>query len=98
MIKLLGVPFDENSSYLKGAALAPNRIRKMEKEGSANRFCEMGKDIKNGKVYEDLGDIKIASFDPAYAYRTILSRVNDEIADGSKLLCFVVITLFHSPL
>ena len=40
MIKLLGIPYDANSSYLRGPALAPKQIRLMEIEGSANRFCE----------------------------------------------------------
>jgi arginase family enzyme len=35
IIKLLGIPFDGNSFFLKGSALAPLRIRQMETDGSA---------------------------------------------------------------
>ena len=40
MIKVTGIPYDANSSFLKGPALAPARIRLMDKEGSANSFSE----------------------------------------------------------
>mgnify|MGYP000863625183 CR=1 FL=1 len=45
MIKLLGIPYDGNSSFLKGPALAPPRIRLMETDGSANSFSERGNEI-----------------------------------------------------
>ena len=35
MIKVIGIPFDSNSSFLKGPAHAPTRIGLMEHEGSA---------------------------------------------------------------
>jgi arginase len=54
MIKLLGIPFDENSLFLKGSALASPRIRLMETDGSANSFCESGTTIINGQHYADL--------------------------------------------
>jgi hypothetical protein len=44
MIKIIGIPFDANSSFLKGPSYAPQRIRLMDKEGSANRFADFVKD------------------------------------------------------
>ena len=35
MVTLLGIPWDENSSFLRGPALAPARIRKMLRCGAA---------------------------------------------------------------
>jgi arginase len=46
MIKVIGIPFDANSSFLKGSSLAPDRVRLMEKEGSANAYAENGTEIK----------------------------------------------------
>ena len=43
MIGLTGIPFDANSSFRRGAALAPQRIRFVDKEGSANSFSERTK-------------------------------------------------------
>lgn len=87
MIKLLGIPFDANSSFLKGAALAPPRIRLMEKDGSANMYCENGKAIKEGEAYLDLGDMIFDMPDPALAYQAIKKRVAAELSIGEKLLC-----------
>ena len=43
MIGLTGIPFDANSSFRRGTALAPQRIRFVDKEGSANSFSERTK-------------------------------------------------------
>jgi hypothetical protein len=55
MIKVIGIPFDSNSSFLKGPAHAPTRIGLMEMEGSTNAYSENGKEIIKGKNYDDLG-------------------------------------------
>ena len=60
MIALLGIPYDANSSFLRGSADAPGRIRQMEADGSANTFSEDGKEILNGLTYHDAGDLEIA--------------------------------------
>ena len=39
-IGLLGVAFDENSSYMRGAALAPQRIREAFFCDSSNQWTE----------------------------------------------------------
>ncbi|MEO7561042.1 MAG: arginase family protein, partial [Ferruginibacter sp.] len=64
MLKIIGIPYDENSSFLKGPALAPSRIRLMEQDGSANKFSEDGKEILKGINYNDLGDIFFKETDP----------------------------------
>ena len=74
MIKLLGVPFDNNSSFMRGAALAPRRIRAMDHGGAANRYTEDGLEISEGKVYEDEGDMAVST-DPATAFREIREKV-----------------------
>ena len=87
MIKLLGIPFDSNSSFLKGAALAPSRIRLMDTDGSANPFSETGIEIKNGKNFHDIGDLVFATSDPETAYSTIKEHIIREMVPDNKLIC-----------
>jgi agmatinase len=86
MIKLIGIPYDANSSFLKGPALAPNRIRLIEKEGSANSYSEHGLEIKEGLNYMDIGDIFFKESNPKTAYQNIVDSVSDAISDGSKVI------------
>ncbi len=56
-VAILGVPFDDNSSFLRGPAAGPAEIRKQLHCGSANYFAEDGTDLVNcGRVF-DVGDI-----------------------------------------
>ena len=87
MIKLLGIPFDSNSSFLKGAALAPGRIRLMDNDGSANPYCETGIDIKNGKNYLDIGDMVFADSNPENAYIAIKQFISQELGSDDKMIC-----------
>lgn len=88
MVKLLGVPYDSNSSFLKGPALAPSRIRLMESEGSANLFSENGTEVSKINNYTDLGDICFHDINSASAYTTIKQRVFQELDQQTKLICF----------
>ena len=88
MLKLIGIPYDANSSYLRGPALAPKRIRLMDEEGSANRFCEFGNEIVEGKNYKDCGDIIFTEIDAVFAYRKIKESISMELEDGSKVISF----------
>jgi arginase len=86
MLKVIGVPYDSNSSFLKGAAFAPNRIRLMEKEGSANAFAENGVEILNHVNYEDVGDIVFETTDPKKAFETIKAKIGSLISDKTKVV------------
>ncbi len=86
MLKLIGIPYDANSSYLRGSALAPKLIRLMDEEGSANKYCEHGKEIIEGVNYKDCGDIEFSEIDAAFAYKKIKETISKELEDGSKLI------------
>ncbi len=86
MISVLGIPFDANSSFLRGAALAPARIRLMDTEGSANSFSELGSEIKDELSHKDLGDLKFESADPAKAFDIIKNAIGQELASHHKVL------------
>jgi agmatinase len=57
-VVLLGFPFDHNSSYLKGCALAPSSIRERLYSDSGNLCAENGTDLKGNKQWHDFGDVK----------------------------------------
>lgn len=86
MIKLIGIPYDANSSFLKGPAFAPQRIRLMDKEGSANAYTENGLEIKETVNYVDCGDISFKNTDSQLAFLTINDKIKELISDGSKVL------------
>ena len=71
MIQLIGIPYDSNSSFLRGSAAAPARIRLMHKEGSANAFAENGMEIQEGIDYTDAGDMVFDDLRPEKAFATI---------------------------
>lgn len=56
-IGLLGVAFDENSSYQRGSALAPQRIREAFFCDSANLWTENETDLGADGIFADAGDI-----------------------------------------
>ncbi len=87
MIKVIGIPFDGNSSFLKGPALAPPRIRLMESEGSANSFSENGAEIAHGKSHTDLVDMAFSGTDPKTVYEAIKEKLQHELTSSDKILC-----------
>ena len=86
MTGIIGIPFDANSSFLRGAALAPQRIRFMDKEGSANSYSESGLDIKEGIQYKDHGDISFEDENPAKAFDIIKNKIESLIRNNEKLI------------
>lgn len=86
MIKIIGIPFDANSSFLKGPSYAPQRIRLMDKEGSANSFSESGLEVKENYNYQDCGDIVFKETNPKKAFTTIKNKISSLIKDNSKVI------------
>ena len=87
MISLIGIPYDANSSFLRGPALAPARIRRMEKEGSANPYAESGALIAAGTAYRDHGDISFPDTnDPKQAFDAIEQKIGELLALGAPIL------------
>jgi agmatinase len=60
-VAVLGVPLDENSTFMRGAALAPARIRQVLHAGSSNLCSESERDLGLEPRFQDLGDLELAS-------------------------------------
>lgn len=63
---ILGIPFDANSSWLRGAAGAPPIIRVALDSISSNLWTETGVDLGARGAFCDAGDLKF-TFDQPFA-------------------------------
>ena len=60
---LLGIPFDGQSSYLRGAGEAPAKIREALACDAWNKTTELGVDLGAAGAYEDAGDLAFSESD-----------------------------------
>lgn len=58
-VAVIGIPLDENSSFLRGAAQGPPGIREVLLSGSSNMYTELGIDLGKTPGWTDLGDIEL---------------------------------------
>jgi arginase len=56
-LAILGVPFDEKSCFLRGAAQGPAAIRAASTGKALNPYTEMGVNLEEDTVMVDLGDV-----------------------------------------
>jgi arginase family enzyme len=56
-ISLIGIPYDANSTYLRGPAEAPQRIREALYCNSSNLWTEDGIDLGQPGTFHDAGDL-----------------------------------------
>jgi agmatinase len=80
---LLGIPFDANSSYLRGAADAPPLIREAYHCDSSNSSTEIGIELSPESVL-DAGDLTLASDG---AFPAIESAVSELLDKGQAPVC-----------
>jgi arginase len=64
---ILGVPFDAQSSFMRGAALAPAKIREAFHSDASNKWSETGFDIGAKSVLHDFGDLHFSTTEGAFA-------------------------------
>lgn len=74
-VAVLGVPFDENSSFRRGAALGPAALRECLYSASTNLCTEDGRDLSSISGWNDVGDVSFsADRDPV---REIEASISD---------------------
>ena len=72
---LLGVPYDANSSYKRGAAAAPKLIREALDCESSNTWTELGVDLGRPGSYGDAGDLVLPE-DAEAAFAIIEKKID----------------------
>ncbi len=60
-ISVIGFPLDENSSFMKGPAKAPDVIRKNLDSYSINLCAENGVDFRDNPCWDDVGNVELSS-------------------------------------
>lgn len=81
---LLGVPFDGNSSFLRGAGDAPPKIREALRCHASNSWTETGVDLSGPDAYHDAGDISFTEENP---FSEIEKSVSALIEQGKRPVC-----------
>jgi arginase len=56
---LLGIPFDVNSSYVRGPAHAPAKIREAFRSDASNNWSELGVDTGASGAFADAGNLEL---------------------------------------
>lgn len=83
-VAVVGVPLDENSSFLRGPALAPARIRAALNARSMNLCTEDGEDLAARSDWRDLGDFELGH--GAEAIIAIERQMGALISSGARPL------------
>jgi arginase len=84
-VSLVGCPWDASSSFQRGAADAPSRIRAALQSPSSNWFNERGDDLSDPAVLVDAGDVDLPG-DAALARERIEQAVGRILGEGAKPL------------
>ena len=83
-VALLGIPLDENSSYLRGCALGPARVREVWASGSSNLCAEDGTDVGAHPRFADVGDVELRT--GAASMASIEAAAEAVLARGGRVL------------
>ncbi len=85
-LAVLGLPQDNNSSFLAGPALAPARIRQAFFSPSANLFSELGFELASPAVWIDSGDVDFDGLSGEAAFSAIYNHVRGLLSDGYQVI------------
>ncbi|HEY1676951.1 MAG TPA: agmatinase [Candidatus Sulfotelmatobacter sp.] len=74
---LVGIPFDAQSSYLRGPAGAPPKIREALACDASNSWTETEVDLGVAGIYEDAGDLQLNQQEAFAVIENALARLID---------------------
>ncbi|MFL5513786.1 MAG: agmatinase [Gemmatimonadales bacterium] len=83
-LRLIGLPYDSSSSFLRGAAEAPAAIRAALESSHWNSWSELGQDLAANDVMSDAGDVLLSA--GPRARDEIESAVAEVLAGGWRPL------------
>ena len=78
---LVGIPFDGQSSYLRGAGDAPPKIREAMHCDASNQWTELAVDLGAAGAFDDSGDLALAEKD---AFEVIESGIGKLLDEGRR--------------
>lgn len=84
-ICVIGIPFDDHSSFMTGPAMAPPLIRESYYSSSANLWTESGLDLEQVKLLYDAGDIDFSGADDPFDL--ITASVGALVEKGAHPIC-----------
>ena len=84
-LALLGLPQDDNSTFLRGPRLGPDAIRHAIMCNSANMFAETGCDLGAQGLWHDAGDVALEQLSGVDAYSAIHDRVGRLLEEGNRV-------------
>ncbi len=84
VVSLLGIPFDAGSSYMRGPARGPARIRQALGSSASNRTAEDGFVVAEGSKWRDAGDIDCQNNDEDFAM--IDSTIAERLSASERVL------------
>jgi len=84
-VSIIGIPFDENSSFVQGTALAPPRIRQALYSPATNLFSENLTDLGSVTSLSDLGDLRFT--EETDAFSLIETTIHAALKQGARLFC-----------
>lgn len=99
-LALIGFRFDENSSFMKGAADAPPHIRAAFRSEASNLFSESGVDLGKEGLFFDAGDIEAVSGSDTMTLiqDSMATLLNDDLAPialgGDHSITYPIIKAF----
>ncbi|HEY1891356.1 MAG TPA: arginase family protein [Steroidobacteraceae bacterium] len=85
-VSLLGIPHDDNSSFMRGAAEAPPLIRRQLRSDTYTEFSESGIDVSTAGRIDDRGDISFEAAGPD-PWELIERVVAGTLDGGGPLIC-----------
>jgi len=81
---ILGIPFDANSSWMRGAAGAPPAIRVAFASEASNSWTETGVDLSAEGAYCDAGDLRFTFHEP---FAEIEAKVGELLDHNLRPVC-----------
>lgn len=83
-VKVLGIPLDENSSFFRGPAQAPEHIRSALSSASTDMCAESGLDLGTDLRWQDIGNIEVSTGEAAFTQ--IEEAVTGLLAQDARVL------------
>ena len=85
-LKIIGLPQDNNSSFMMGPALGPDKIKEALFCDSSNMCSESGLDLGSEGIWEDAGNLDLKNLKGQAAFCKIRSAILDLLQKGDHLI------------